>query len=47
MDNQTHHWTVVTNVVKGEPVSQMKCQRCGIAYDGGKHNEEVCPEAPK
>ena len=46
-DNQTHHWVTTYRTVKGEPVSKMQCYYCGITYEGGIHNEEPCPEAPK
>lgn len=39
-DNTTHHWLPKSD-------GRMVCAYCGIDYDGGKHNDETCPEAPK
>ena len=46
-ENQTHHWITKTYIVRGKPEGLMLCAYCGVAYSGGIHNEEVCPEAPK
>ena len=47
-DNLSHHWVRHREVIyKGEHSFSMKCQYCGIAYEGGIHNDETCPEAPK
>ena len=36
----THHW-----ITKSD--GRVLCSRCGQQYEGGIHNDETCPEAPK